>query len=151
VSSEVGQTLLVVVTAAEAAIWLVGLWFLARSSPAGKTALGQADLPGPAEGFPGNAVVGAVEVDGQPGDLPDRAASLLAKESGGAFRVEDDSMRREPAEKLRVLAILGATYRGDAHDPVLEDSLFPLVPTLRVGTHAGPLCGPCERPVCEPL
>jgi hypothetical protein len=100
-TTEAASVLLAVIIGVELGVWLIGLRFVLASRPRESTADMQLIVPEDgADRWPGDWLLGDVEVEGEPQTLARKAASLLVKESGALGPVKvvecaDDRVRFE--------------------------------------------------------
>jgi hypothetical protein len=102
VDPEAAQILLLAITAVAVIVWLIGLRFLVASARAGKP--GPGDENAETDFSPSaatNQLTGSAEVEGQPGVLAARAASVLAKGNPfGPIKIVEKTASRIVFERL---------------------------------------------------
>jgi len=102
VDPETAQVLLLAITAVAVIVWLIGVQFLVASARAGRPAprdeYAEADLSPSATT---NQLTGSAEVEGQPGALAARVASVLAKGNlFGTIKIVEKTEDRIVFERL---------------------------------------------------
>jgi hypothetical protein len=103
VNVDAAEVVLIALTVIAVVVWLAGLQFLARCQRTVRAALDESQAAEPAELPSGNRLTGSAEVDGQPGTLAAKAASILANGSSltlGPIRIVEKTDAQVRFERL---------------------------------------------------